>query len=382
MNDDDQNGDLATRLERLAPQVDTDVAFEAFGRASARRSRRRRLEVGLGAAAVVVAGAVFATVLATRSDRPSTVITADRRPAPFDEGHQRVETTERGLRLTLDAPERGVVGTRIHVTVAMTNVSGSRIFTGIAGGCDDLLAAHLGSGPAVMSDAERAATAWDGRLGDLDERLKDAPRPSRIDARAPANEWVRSLACTMPALPTPELAAGATVSLTLSIDLRWGLGAPNNSANIVATTGDFDTDHRALAHPPYPPGTTTALSVSAPLRLVDKSHRAATAAAVVGAEGMAAAPKLADWVELSRSAAPGLAMEWYVDLSWWNDHWELWIEPKYIDGKVTGPLLIRWDPATGRVSDVRVINSGNGGPGDVAGAPSGTPPDTVLYRAS
>lgn len=376
-------------LSRLTASVDGDAATSAFNRLRRRRSHRRRAVAGLGVVAVFVAGAVVvsAAVGGDDDDRRTGQVVAgpdggggggDRTSTPTDTTAVPVvasDVEDHGLRLELEAPRSGVVGTRIRLTVRMRNVSSETIQIGTASGCTDPVGVSLV--PSTSTDSSGGPSLvpgtngqWDGDLSTLSEHLRDTRgNPSSVATDVDAI-GVRSLVCPTVLLPPISLEPDQEVVQEMALDLRWGTGRPTADQVLLVQTGGRGAG-----------GQEKGAELRVPFRLDDDPDRSATVDAAVDPGGIPSAPTLEDWVALTLPVPNGGVQTYETDLTWWQGYWELWIDPKFSDGNVSGPLRIRWEADRGRVTDVRMVWTGNGGADDDPDAPDdGGPPDQVRYH--
>lgn len=362
-------------LSRLTASVDGDAATSAFNRLRRRRSHRRRAVAGLGVVAVFVASAVVVSAAVGGDDDRRTGQVVAGPDGGGGGGDRTSDVEDHGLRLDLEAPRSGVVGTRIRLTVRMRNVSSETIQIGTASGCTDPVGVSLVPSTSTNSSGGSSLVPgtngpWDGDLSTLSEHLGDTRgNPSSVATGVDAI-GVRSLVCPRMLLPPLSLEPDQEVVQEMALDLRWGTGRPPADQVLLVQTGGRGAG-----------GQEKGAELRVPFQLDDDPDRSATVDAAVDPGGIPSAPTLEDWVALTLPVPNGIVQTYETDLTWWQGYWELWIDPKFRDGNVSGPLRIRWEADRGRVTDVRMVWTGPGGADDDPDAPDdGGPPDQVRYH--
>lgn len=394
---EDDGPDLAG-LDHLTPDVDVTAAAGSFRRERVRRAQRRRVLQGSAAAGLLVVVAVVGVIVVGQRDggggKDRVVAVGDPDPSAS------TTVTKDGLEITLTAPIGGNVGTRVPFTVTLRNVSGGRLLLGEAGECHDQVgaalapAAETASDPQVVPgsmtgygtaigpqgvpgwmDEDPAVAWWDGDRATLATFLQAAPPVLVIPAQAAGAENVRAVVCRQDLRPPARFEAGEELTKNLSVDLRWGPSELPDHFALTAAAGITTRDMLA--------GEMTRIEVSAPFTIHDDARRLPSLEQALGATGLPAALTFQDWLDQSLTSLPANLrpqQTWTPALSWWRGAWELWVEPKFMDGKVTGPIRIRWDADAAAVVDVRTVQAGNAGADDEPGGPPDGAPDKIRYH--
>ena len=402
-NSDPQAGEPAPEmagLERLLPEVDEETAAATFVATRSRRFRQRRgLQVVVAAVVVLVVGLLAASLVGNDNGTDEVVVAgpdpADTTTGDPDDDHApgdpddvevaEVSTTGHGVEMTLSAPAAGRVGELLEVTVTVRNTSDEPIGLGSGSACDPGASVTLRPRDAGDGGGGGGGGEWDGELDTLTAHLTDQSRSPTLDGRSPDDVWTRFSGCTGQLVAPEVIEPGSEIEVDLVVPLRWGLSEVPAQMELHATSSNLDlSGQESIGEVPEGPQLTAALQVT----MVDDPARAGSVEDVLGPDGLVGAPGLADWLELSTpndswNVAPGVTLEqtWRTDLHWWDGLWVLWIDPEYLDGNITGPLRIQYDPERGEVIDVRSVAAGNGGSADDPGAPPDYPPDTIIYQA-
>lgn len=294
--------------------------------------------------------------------------------------------SDHGVQLKIEAPVVGVVGNRIELRVGLRNVGDHPVRVRTAGECESPVAVGIrpaGSGVPAGTEAGgdghmpgRPDPGWNGDPRSLPQHLRMQSGPRPIAGRSEGNAWSRSIVCPAVMRSPMLLEVGAEVLRTMTVDLRWGLSPIPTEMELVAASGRIGLPTiGGLAH-------SERVTVTVPFTLDDDPRRQATIEKALAPDGIPAAPTLSDWLDVCAGLVTGFNQSWYTDLAWWQGRWELWIDPAFLNGDVTGPLRIRWDADRERVTDVRTVAVSNGASSDDPDAPKGCPPDDIRYQAN
>jgi hypothetical protein len=353
--------ELMERLSRLAPDVDTDAAFDALGQPPGRRNL-----VLMGAGLAVVVAVVAAAAFAFRGEDDKSV-TAGPSTTPAVGVPLSTTTTQDGIELTVTLPAGEVrVGTRVRAEVKVRNVDSVPILWQ-AGGC--AIPAPISLRPVDPAPVATSQPKWDG-VTPLADWLRSGNAQAPLAFVDPSSAGVRFQACSADSR-FATISPGGAATWAGVADVRIPPG-PLAGYEVVATFTGFaqPSDYPDAPRPPVKARLT--------VPLVEDAARAASAGDAVAA--FAADSRLRPFLDRTAHELDGnpipVTQSWYTELSWWQGAWELWVTP-YFNGD--SALRLRYEPGAGQVIDARLTSPG-APPGDDPDHNSfpGQTPDTVL----
>lgn len=390
--------DPLDRLDRLAPAVDDSVAASGFRTVRRRRTRHRRIVTGGVAVLAVIAGAAIGLQFVDGDPVARQALYTG--PLPHDPPGS---VEQDGLRLTLEAPREATVGTRVPLTVSLTNTTDRPLRAATVQACDEQVTAgiqaegaeggigleHVPEGEeptpdpdagwlGLLPQAVRPAVEWDGRPGSLSATVGPQPTGDAWEGDD-ALGGAGNEGCLAMWTPPHEIGPGETVERRLVVDLRWGAEAPTGRYEAVALGGAV-VDANGM--PADGADVADDLELSVPIEITDDPARAATRSEALAA--LAATPTLPEWIAHTSDidAVAGFHQRWAATMSWWDDGWETWIAPYAGNGHQVDPLRIRWDAERDEIVDVRTVFWG-GTPSDDPAQPDPLPEpvDEIRYHA-
>ena len=390
-----------SRLSRLAPEVDPEVATTAFSHRRAGRARRRRVVASGSLAAAVLALVGLGAVVAMPGDDGEQVLAGSTTEVPegsttvplgLDEDQRRTTVSSQGLTLSMDTPKTAEVGGRMWVDVTLANDRSERVAIDMVAACHEplgALAGSIGAVNAVEADtgfgafaidqpggSAASGTAWSGAPEELPEVLGAGLAPKVHAGRTDAQIGSFPVVCDASGGSPDVLDPGVSVTRRIAIDLRWVTpdSVDGTSIEVLASTG-------LLRSPDG--GDLGKVTVQQPVALLDPVDRVASFEAALASDGMASAPTLVGWIQETGAVDPsGPPQGYQAEMTWWNGAWEAWILPQRGAGHQVDPLRIRFDPERGEVVDVRTVFGGSA-PSDDPDQPDPLPApvDELRYSA-
>jgi hypothetical protein len=332
--------EIEGRLARLAPAVDEDAALRALRtrRHAAERRRRAVLTIPLVLLVTLLVGVLALAGSESGSD-PLTAADEDGdsdalpQPGHLIDGIARAGDVE--VRLT--APRTVHVGTRVDLSVTVTNEGAERVYW-YSDSCHspfEVVLAPRGTRPSPAPPQ----FAWDGDpaalpetavvFNTLEERRLGGPKHY-----SGIREGGGICLAVKPAL-SGVVEPGETLSQDLTVEARVPPGPMPND-------GAYELTARIRV--------AGVVEVSVPVTLADHQHRVGTHEPALDA--FVADPRLQLWLDSQGVDRPDLVQSYAIELSWWRDAWELWITPRWEGHK---RLRMRYDPVSAEVVDVRAV---------------------------